>query len=216
MTDRILRALIALTGLCAAAAVLLQLLPGLTAPSPAPPRQSTADPRPLPVADAHSAPVRLHIPALGVAADILPLALDATGALEVPGFRNAAKVGWYALGPRPGLPGPAVLVGHRDAPANAYLHGRRVGGLHIKNGVFAKLGRLRPGDLVEVETGSGQRVPFRVTTIRTYPTKQFPTALVYGPVRQPELRMITCGGVIAPDGHWDANVVVSAVETERP
>jgi hypothetical protein len=166
----------------------------------------------MPVTDAHSVPVRLRIPALALTADVLPLALDATGALEVPGFADAAKAGWYALGPRPGRPGPAVFVGHRDAPDNAYLHGARVGGEHLKNGAFARIGRLRPGDPVEVERGDGRRVLFRVTRIDTYPTRRFPTSRVYGPTRDAELRLITCGGVIAPDGHWDANVVVSAVE----
>jgi Sortase domain len=209
------KALLALAVVCAAAAVAFQLFPILTgapAPSSALPPQSTAAPRPVPVTDAHSAPVRLHIPALALTADVLPLALDSTGGLEVPGFADAAKAGWYALGPRPGRPGPAVFVGHRDAPDNTYLHGRRIGGRHLKNGAFARIGRLRPGDGVEVERGDGTHVVFRVTRVDTYPTHDFPTARVYGPTRDAELRLITCGGVIAPDGHWDANVVVSAVE----
>ncbi|MGQ4516790.1 sortase domain-containing protein [Streptomyces sp. DW26H14] len=197
-----------------AVALAFRLVPGLTwspAPSPVLPPQSTAAPRPVPVTDAHSAPVRLRIPALAVTADVLPLALDAAGGLEVPAFADAAKAGWYALGPRPGQPGPAVFVGHRDAPDNTYVHGRRVGGTHLTNGAFAKIGRLRPGDRIEVERGDGARVVFRVTRTDTYPADRFPTARVYGPTRGAELKLITCGGVIAPDGHWNANVVVSAV-----
>ncbi|MBP0461335.1 sortase domain-containing protein [Streptomyces montanisoli] len=207
------RALLALAALCAAAAVVLQLFPHLTASSAstARPPHSTAAPRPMPVSDAHSAPVRLYAPAIHLSADVLPLALDGAGAIEVPGFADAAKAGWYALGPRPGQPGPAVFVGHRDAPDNVYRHGRRVGGRHLKNGAFAKIGRLHPGDRVEVERGDGSRVAFRVTRIGTYRTDRFPTARVYAPSRRPELRLITCGGLIAPDGHWDANVVVTAV-----
>ncbi|WP_329456611.1 sortase domain-containing protein [Streptomyces sp. NBC_01497] len=205
--------LLALAGVSAVAAVAFHFFPALTgspASSSALPPQSTAAPHPIPVTDAHSAPVRLHVPALALTADVLPLALDAAGGLEVPGFADAAKAGWYALGPRPGQPGPAVFVGHRDAPDNTYLHGSRVGGTHLKNGAFARIGRLRAGDRIEVERGDGTRVVFRVTRIDTYPTHRFPTTRVYGPTSDAELRLITCGGVIAPDGHWDANVVVSA------
>ncbi|RDG32054.1 class F sortase [Streptomyces corynorhini] len=104
-----------------------------------------------------------------------------------------------------------MLVGHRDAPANPGTVPVVGGRDDIKNAVFAKLGRVRPGDLVEAELGDGRRVPFRVTSVDTYPTGAFPTERVYGPVPDPQLRLITCGGVIDAQGHWDSNVVVSAV-----
>lgn len=174
------------------------------------PAATVREPRTVRVADPPSAPVRLRIPALHLSADVLPLALDSDGALDAPGFRNAMKVGWYALGPRPGEPGPAVLVGHRDAPANPGTVPVRNGRDNIRNAVFAKLGRLRSGDLVETELGDGRRLRFRVTAVDTYRTREFPSARVYGPVPGPQLRMITCGGVIDANGHWDSNVVVSA------
>ncbi|MEW2548986.1 sortase [Streptomyces sp. NPDC047002] len=197
--------------MCAAAALALQLWPARAGSQAAPPPQSTAAPGPVPVTEADSVPVRLRVPALGLTAGVLPLALDASGGLDVPGFADAAKAGWYALGPRPGRPGPAVFVGHRDAPDNTYVHGRRVGRARLRDGAFARIGRLRPGDRVDVERGDGAHVTFRVTRVDTYPTRRFPTARVYGPTRDAELRLITCGGLIGPDGHWDANVVVSAV-----
>lgn len=123
------------------------------------------------------------------------------------------KVGWYAAGPRPGEPGPAILVGHRDAPANPGSAPVRNGRDDIKNAVFAKLGRLHGGETVETESGDGTRRRFRVTAVDTYPTSAFPTERVYGPVPDPQLRLITCGGVIDANGHWDANVVVSATAT---
>ncbi|MFJ2176472.1 sortase domain-bontaining protein [Streptomyces sp. NPDC087851] len=184
----------------------------LTAAPPAAPAATAAarEPRLVRVTDPPSAPVRLRIPALGVDAGIQPLALDPAGTLDAPSFRHAMKVGWYAAGPRPGEPGPAVLVGHRDAPANPGTVPVRNGRDNIKNAVFARLGRLRVGEVIETESGDGTRRPFRVTAVDTYPTKRFPTELVYGPVPDPQLRLITCGGVIDAEGHWDANVVVSA------
>ncbi|MER5884956.1 class F sortase [Streptomyces sp. NPDC001941] len=183
--------------MCVLAAVLLYARPQ-AAPDPVPP------PRPLRgVADPPSLPVRLRIEALGVDAEVLALALDARGALEVPAFPDAMKVGWYALGPRPGTPGPAVFVGHRDAPAAA--RGA------FRDAVFAGLGRLRPGDTVETLRGDGHRLRFRVTAVDTYRTASFPTEKVYGPARGAQLRLITCGGAVdRRTGHWDSNVVVSA------
>ncbi|MGW2513961.1 sortase domain-containing protein [Streptomyces scopuliridis] len=178
---------------------------------PAPRTPALREPRTVQVTDPPSAPVRLRIPALGVRAEVLPLALDDEGTLDAPGFRNAMKVGWFALGPRPGERGPAVLIGHRDAPANPGTAPVRNGRDNIKNAVFAKLGRLRPGDAIETELGDGRRLTFRVTAVDTYRTKRFPTEQVYGPVPTPQLRLITCGGVIDGNGHWDSNVVVSAV-----
>ncbi|QXE36086.1 sortase [Streptomyces sp. GMY02] len=200
------KVLFAASVLCAVAAVLLHLFPQRAAPP-----VDAAEPRLIKVTDPPTAPVRLRIPVLGLAVDVLPLGVDDKGSLNPPGFRDAMKVGWYALGPRPGDIGPAVLVGHRDAPANPGSVAARNGRDTIKNAAFAKLGRLRPGDLVETEQGDGRRLPFRVTSVSTYPTKSFPTKLVYGPVPNSQLRLITCGGVINAQGHWDSNVVVSAV-----
>lgn len=183
-------------------------------PAPAAPA-ADAEPRPIHVEDASTAPVRLRVPALHLAADVTPLGLDATGALEVPGLRSSMKVGWYALGPRPGEPGPAVLVGHRDAPGREYADGKLVDPGHIRNAVFARLGRLHTGDLVETELGNGRRLPFRVTAVDTYRSRRFPTERVYGPVPDAQLRLITCGGVIDRTGHWDSNVVVSATAAGR-
>ncbi|MDG4858461.1 sortase, partial [Streptomyces sp. T-3] len=167
--------------------------------------QSPSPPESPLVPDPGAAPHRIRIPAIGVGADVLPLALDAQGGLEVPEFKDAMKVGWFALGPRPGSAGPAVLVGHRDAPALAPKRGYR-------DAVFARLPRLKPGDKVETERRDGQRLKFTVTAVDTYSTKAFPTKKVYGPVPFPELRLITCGGALDKRGHWDSNVVVSATQ----
>ncbi|MEU3184723.1 sortase [Streptomyces sp. NPDC006923] len=208
--DRAIRALLAVAALGLVAAVLLHAFPGR------PTSPATAEPRAVHVTDPPTAPARLHIPRLGIDADVMALGLDRKGALDAPGFRNAMKVGWYALGPRPGERGPAVLVGHRDAPTNPDSTEIRPGRPGIRNAVFAKLGRLHPGDRVLTELGDGRQLPFLVTAVDTYPTKSFPTERVYGPVSTPQLRLITCGGLIDERGHWDSNVVVSAVAIPQP
>jgi hypothetical protein len=56
-------------------------------------------------------PASVAIPAIGVHAPIVAVGLQADGTMQVP---DPGQVGWYRLGPQPGAPGPAVLIGHVD------------------------------------------------------------------------------------------------------
>ncbi|MFD9359700.1 hypothetical protein [Streptomyces sp. NPDC060031] len=50
-----------------------------------------------------------------------------------------------------------------------------------------------------------------VDDVQTFKQDAFPTDKVYGDTHgKAELRLITCGGSLTPDRHWDANVVVFA------
>ena len=60
-------------------------------------------------------PVRLRIPALGVDSPLLHLGLATDRSIEVP--RDYGTAGWFSGGPRPGQPGPAVILGHVDSKA---------------------------------------------------------------------------------------------------
>jgi len=164
-------------------------LPAPTGPIVAPP-QSAA---PTPVA----APVSLTIPLIGVQTQLITLGLTSTGALQVPSTTSVA--GWYTGSPRPGAIGPAIIVGHIDSFTGP--------------GVFYRLSELKAGDRVYVKRADGTLVEFRVTSVQTYLKDQFPTEDVYGPVPDPELRLITCGGAFdAATGHYLSNIVVYATE----
>lgn len=140
-------------------------------------------------------PSRVSIPAVGVAARVIRLALNSDGTMEVPNDYSVA--GWYRLGPRPGEKGAAVIVGHvdsREGPA-----------------VFYRLGEVAPGDLVRVASPHRSPLSFRVYAVREYPKSAFPTSRVYGQTTRPELRLITCGGAFDDaTGHYVDNVVVFA------
>jgi LPXTG-site transpeptidase (sortase) family protein len=127
--------------------------------------------------DPGPAPTRVRIPAIGVDAPLETLHLDGSGALAAP--RRFAEAGWYADGTPPGEVGPAVIAGHIDSTRGP--------------AVFYRLDRLRPGDLVEVARG-GHWLGFRVVATGRYAKQAFPTAAVYGPTPDPQLRLITCGG----------------------
>ncbi|WP_428965620.1 class F sortase [Micromonospora fluostatini] len=167
------------------------LAAGLAAPAPRPPGPAgpaaAAHDRPGPSLPAlpRSAPVRVTIPAIGVRAEVVPVAADPAGQLEVPPLDRPTVAGWYRLGVSPGEPGNAVLVGHVDSRESGPA-------------VFFRLGRLRPGDAVEVARADGRAVRFVVDGVASYPKDRFPSALVYGPGDTARLRLLTCGGRFDP------------------
>jgi sortase (surface protein transpeptidase) len=163
-------------------------LPAPTGPIAAPPQA-----QPAPVAS----PVSLTIPLIGVKTQLITLGLAAGGALQVPSSFTVA--GWYTGSPRPGAVGSAIIVGHIDSLSGP--------------GVFFRLSELRRGDDVYVKRADGSTAEFRVTSVQTYLKDQFPTATVYGPTPDAELRLITCGGAFDPaTGHYLSNIVVYATE----
>ena len=123
-------------------------------------------------------PVRVRIPDLRMDGPVQRLGRAPDGAVEVP--RRTDVAGWYERGPRPGQPGPAVILGHvdsRDGP-----------------GIFARLAAIRPGTRVHVDRADGSTVTFQVTGLARVPKTAFPTDLVYGATLDPTLRLVTCGG----------------------
>ena len=86
-----------------------------SAPSGGAPASSVQDFRSVRAVGDVAEPVRLRIPALGVTSSLLRLGRAPDGSVEVPGDYNTA--GWFAEGPRPGQPGPAVMLGHVDSKA---------------------------------------------------------------------------------------------------
>jgi hypothetical protein len=152
----------------------------------------TAHPAAPPVSAA--APLRLRVPAAGIDAVVGAVAADA-GVLAAPADPTTA--GWFSGGPAPGEAGPAVLAGHVDwagSPA-----------------VFAARRTVVPGDDVVVQRADGTTVRFAVTRVLQVPKDAFPTAEVYGPTPDAQLRLITCGGVFdrAAASYTD-NVIVFA------
>jgi hypothetical protein len=123
-------------------------------------------------------PTRLRIPAAGVDTPLERLGRAADRSIALPSRPELA--GWFSGGPRPGQPGPAVIIGHVDwdhAPA-----------------VFFRLRDLAPGDLVTVDRADGSAAAFRVTRLEQVAKAEFPTGTVYAPDLEPSLRLITCGG----------------------
>jgi len=140
-------------------------------------------------------PVWLTIPAIGVKAPVVTLGLNRNGTLQVPS--STTVVGWYTGSPRPGATGSAVIAGHVDSRSGP--------------AVFFWLRRMHRGERIYVRRADGTLAVFTVTAVRIYAKSRFPTATVYGPVPDAELRLITCGGTFDYARHsYLSNVVVYA------
>jgi len=142
-------------------------------------------------------PTKIEIPAIGVDASLLSLGVDNKDELAVPPLDHAELASWYNLGPSPGEPGSAVIVGHVDSAK-------------IGPAVFFNLGKLKPGDVITVTRQDGTKPEFKVDSVQTYLKTSFPTQLVYAGERA-TLRVITCGGQFDKKSrNYLSNVVVFA------
>jgi sortase (surface protein transpeptidase) len=143
------------------------------------------------------APVRIDIPRIGVSSSLMRLGRDSGGAVETPPLSRAAVAGWYELGPRPGDPGSAVILGHVDSDGGP--------------AVFYRLRELRRGDEVRVGRADGSSVSFVVERTEQFPKERFPTDEVYYPTGTPGLRLVTCGGLFDhSSGHYRSNIIAFA------
>jgi sortase (surface protein transpeptidase) len=139
-----------------------------------------------------SPPTELTIPTLGVDSELVRLDRNADGTVQVPESFHVA--GWYQHSVSPGQIGPSVFLGHVDSKSGP--------------GIFYGLGRLKPGDTVEVKRSDGRAVTYVITGVRQYPKTGFPTTDVYGNTPTPTIRLITCGGAFdSATGHYVSNIV---------
>lgn len=153
-----------------------QLAVQTEAPRPSGPARPSSTPAPV-----RALPLRLRIPSIGVDAAVEQVGVDSTGSIGVP--TQPMNVAWYAPGPAPGEPGDAVIDGHLDW-------------YDTPRAVFSDLGRLRPGDAIEVVSTRDTR-RFTVTESRTYPYTAQPAGL-FDTTGDPRLSLITCAGA------WDS------------
>lgn len=144
-----------------------------------------------------SRPVAVDIPRIGARSSLVELGLKQDRSLEVPPVSQPMQAGWYRNGPTPGEPGPAVILGHVDGSGS--------------EGIFYRLGQLKPNDVINVQREDGTVARFAVQHVDRAPKSNFPTAAVYGSTPDPQLRVITCGGAFDRKAHsYLDNVIVFA------
>lgn len=143
------------------------------------------------------APARIRVGSIEVDAPVVPVGVDDAGLMEVP--EDVRTIGWYRHGAGPGEDGSAVLSGHVDD---------RVQG----RGAFYELATTSTGDTVEVDTGDGRTLAYRVDSVRNFGKEELPLEEVFQRSGPPRLVLITCGGEFdRATGHYVDNIVVTAV-----
>ena len=124
------------------------------------------------------APVRLLIPSLKLSAVVEALGVTQDYSLQAPA--GVASVGWYRFGASPGFAGDAIISGHRGYPAGIPA-------------VFNSIGRLLPGDEIEVQLADGTAARFAVTRVFSTPYQSLPTGF-FATDGAPRLTLVTCAG----------------------
>jgi len=146
----------------------------------------------IPTSETEARPAKVSIPALKVESDVIDLGLQSDGTMQVP--PDAQDTGWYTNSPVPGRPGPAVLAAHVDWKG--------------KKGPFARLGELKQGDQVVVESVDGGKATFAIDRVETHSKDAFPSDAVYSDTDKPEIRLVTCGGSYDAAAHsYRSNVI---------
>lgn len=124
-------------------------------------------------------PRQIALPALDATGCVQKVGIDQQGAIAAP--TNVHLAGWYIHSAVPGEQGVSIIDGH--------VRGR------YADGIFIKLGQLRPGDALRVQLGDMSWRDFTVMRNDTYPAAQAAEELprqLEGTVKQ--LTLITCGG----------------------
>ena len=125
-------------------------------------------------------PVRIQIPILGVDSFIEDAYITPEGAMEVPS--GTVDVAWFALGPRPGQKGSAVIGGH----------------FGIENGVpfvFYNLSKLKAGDKIYIIDDKGDTLTFVVDSSSLFAANADATNVFTSSDGLAHLNLITCEGI---------------------
>lgn len=152
-------------------------------------------------AGAYGTPARIRIPAIGVDAEVVDVGVGKSGNMAVP--YTYTQAGWYRYGPEPGQEGSAVLDGHVD------------NGFGIP-AVFARLGELKAGDDLYIDTINGNTLRFTVEEAGSYAVGDAPLQKIFNRSDKPRLNLITCEGSWLPDEKMydERRVVYAALSTE--
>ena len=147
-------------------------------------------------------PRQLIIDSLNISANVLPMGVLKSGALDAP--KTAWDVGWYNAGALPGSSYGALLI---DGHVNDSLD---------RPGVFARIGTLKKGDILKIQRGDGAEFSYSVQLVEQKPTNQVDMNKLLTPITEGKsgLNLITCGGTYnAQKKTYDDRILVYAQQT---
>lgn len=146
-------------------------------------------------------PAVLRIPVIAVDALIEKVGLTKDGSMAIP--KDPLHLGWYAMGPRPGQTGSAVIAGHLN-----WLGGA--------DGVLMDLHKVKPGDTFAVEDADGQLVHFVVRETKLYDADADGTEVFVSTDGKAHLNIVTCAGVWRKtDQQYTKRLVVFTDKVEK-
>lgn len=127
----------------------------------------------------------LMIEKLNVRARVLPMSVNADGAMQAP--VNIFDSGWYGASAKPGQQGAAVIDAHASGAT--------------REGLFAYLDTLAIGDQLSIERGDGQKLTYEVVHTETVALDSIDMKKLLTPygAEVEGLNLITCTGKWLPD-----------------
>jgi LPXTG-site transpeptidase (sortase) family protein len=151
---------------------------------------------PLPSANGPFMPTKLVIEKLGVQAPVEIKGVDSHNVMQAPD--RPFDVAWYQFTAKPGSGSNAVFAGHKDFSG-------------IGPAIFYHLPDLRVGDAIDVVSGQGTEVRYKVTQSQAYPVSSMPMAQILSASKSDQLTLITCAGAFH-NGAYDQRLVVHATK----
>ena len=141
-------------------------------------------------------PVGLQMQSIDVSRfPVRAVGLEPDGQMEIP---DETEIGWYQYGATAGQPGATVLAAHVS--------------WNRTTGPFAQLGRVEPGEQIEVALDDGSVRRYEVTERAIYGKLELPRERIWRTSGDETLVLITCGGDYNPDiRRYRENIVVYAV-----
>lgn len=143
------------------------------------------------------APTSLTVAGTSINMTVVPVAVSAGGAMEIPDAFDHA--GWYRFGPAPGATGgTAVIAGHIDTTS--------------ERAPFSQLKTLSAGTAVQVGRQGAPALNYRVIKVELMAKDSFDGDSLFRRSGPHELKMVTCGGKWLDDRmDYSDNVIVTAV-----
>ncbi|MDE0572311.1 class F sortase [Demequina sp. B12] len=158
----------------------------------------SSDPQDQPQAAPVDEPASVTVPSLDIAMTVDAVGVERDGTMEIP--QDADVAGWYKFGPAPLEPGNTVMAAHVDDPDGL--------------GPFGRLPQIAVGAGVTVTTASGLTITYEVTEVEQTDKRDVDLAAVFANSGDSQVVLVTCGGRWdAGRGHYDDNVIVTAVRT---
>lgn len=146
-------------------------------------------------------PTRITMGSVTKDSAVLSLGLAADGTVATPPYSQPMSVGWYNLGPKPGVArGKVVLTAH------TFREGGGLGNrMHQADG-------LQPGDIIRLSDGQGRTLCYRHTQQKKVWVKDYDpdSTVLYDAKGKHQLAIVICWDFNREREDWDSRIIYYA------